>query len=152
MVYCICANALLCRPEKTRFTHLLLGYTTILCILNCIYTGANASGLQQTFIDNRNYPGGPWGYVTTGILTAPFNLSSECSYFLANLMADALLVHLVAIGTPALYWLSLPVMALQSHLGSMPGSQSYLYDDGSSSYDVDRFVGYVGPPHTYPTV
>lgn len=66
----------------------------MLCILNCIFTGSNASGIQQTFIDNRNYPGGPWGYVTVGIVTAPFNFTSEVSYFLGNIMADALLVRL----------------------------------------------------------
>ncbi|KAK7691657.1 hypothetical protein QCA50_005056 [Cerrena zonata] len=92
VVYCICADALLRRKQKTAFTHFLLGYTTLLCVLNCIFTGSNASGIQQTFIDNRNYPGGPWGYVTVGIVTAPFNFTSEVSYFLGNIMADALLL------------------------------------------------------------
>ena len=91
MVYCICANALLCRPEKTRFTHLLLGYTTILCILNCIYTGANASGLQQTFIDNRNYPGGPAAF-EENMFSIPVDDLGNVAFNIANWLADALLV------------------------------------------------------------
>ena len=91
MVYCICANALLCRPEKTRFTHLLLGYTTILCILNCIYTGANASGLQQTFIDNRNYPGGPWQYFLDTQELA-INVMFYATLFVTTFLTDLLVV------------------------------------------------------------
>lgn len=93
VVYYICADALLRRKEKLGFTYFVFGYITLLCTLNCIYTGSNASGIQQTFIDNRNYPGGPWGYVTVAIVTAPFNFASEVSYFLGNIMADALLVR-----------------------------------------------------------
>lgn len=59
--------------------------------MNTIWTATSAIGLQLTFIDNRNYPGGVIAFlgVEFGL---PVNIVSLASYITGNIMADALLV------------------------------------------------------------
>ena len=49
-------------------------------------------GLQLVYIDNRNFPGGPFAYLTGPFTTHPANVLSLLSYILSNVMADGLLV------------------------------------------------------------
>lgn len=61
--------------------------------MNLIWTATSAYGLQLTYIDNRNYPGGPLAFL--GVEFAlPANVTSLASYIAANLLADALMVSL----------------------------------------------------------
>lgn len=45
----------------TRALFLLL-YITLLFVVESIYTAVQARTVQLMYIDNRNYPGGPWAY------------------------------------------------------------------------------------------
>ena len=69
----------------------LLVYITILFILNTIYAACTARDVQLDYIDDRNYPGGPLAYflATTAI---PVNVIAFVVFFIANVLADALLV------------------------------------------------------------
>lgn len=66
-------------------------YTTILFILNTIYAACSARDVQLDYIDNRNYPGGPLQFflATTAI---PVNVTAFVVFFIANVLADGLLV------------------------------------------------------------
>ncbi|KAK7691637.1 hypothetical protein QCA50_005036 [Cerrena zonata] len=117
IVYFIALQALLNRKQKSAFIYFLMGFITLLCVLNCIFTAVNAFGLQQVYIDRRNYPGGPWAYVQTSG-TAWFNIVSEVAYFMSNIMCDALLlwrcrvVWFACIGPKSTFFLILPFFML----------------------------------------
>ena len=91
VVYFIALQALVNRKSRTPFIYFLMGFITMLCALNCIFTAVNAFGLQQVYIDRRNFPGGSWAYVQISG-TDWFNIVSEVVYFMSNIMCDALLV------------------------------------------------------------
>ncbi|KZT44035.1 hypothetical protein SISSUDRAFT_1057041 [Sistotremastrum suecicum HHB10207 ss-3] len=82
------------KPQSCNLTlssRVLIPYLTILCAMNLIWTATSAYGLQLTFIDNRNYPGGPVAFL--GVEFAlPDNVVSLASYIAANIMADALMI------------------------------------------------------------
>ncbi|CAL1707888.1 unnamed protein product [Somion occarium] len=116
VLYCICAEALWKQRTKP-FSLFFLGFVTVLCALNCVYTGVNAYGLQDIYIDNRNYPGGPWAYLKAAS-TEAFNISSSVAYFTSNIMADALLlwrckiIWTACIGPTAIYFMIFPALML----------------------------------------
>lgn len=60
--------------------------------MNTIWTATSAYGLQATYIDNRNFPGGPFAYLQIEFST-PANVLSLASYIIGNVLADALLVR-----------------------------------------------------------
>ncbi|THH23221.1 hypothetical protein EUX98_g7948 [Antrodiella citrinella] len=91
VLYLACARVLWQREPRSRFSLFLLGYITILCAMNTIWTATSAFGLQSTYIDNRNYPGGPFAYLQIEF-SAPFNVLSLASYITGNVLADALLL------------------------------------------------------------
>ncbi|KAH8101560.1 hypothetical protein BXZ70DRAFT_933862 [Cristinia sonorae] len=91
VLYCMCTLALWKRKVRTRFTWLLLIYTFILNAMNTIWTGTSAYGLQLTFIDYRNYPGGPFGFLAIEF-SLPSNVLSLASLIAGNVLADMLLL------------------------------------------------------------
>lgn len=92
VVYAACIRNLLRRNLKTPFTYFLMGYTTILCLMNGVWTATSAYGLQLTYIDNRNYPGGPFAFLQIEF-SDPSQVVALTAYIVANVMADALLVR-----------------------------------------------------------
>ncbi|TCD61350.1 hypothetical protein EIP91_008560 [Steccherinum ochraceum] len=91
VLYLACVRILWQRRPRTRFTYFLLAYITILCAMNTIWTATSAFGLQLTYIDNRNYPGGPFAYLQIEFSTTS-NVLSLASYIVGNILADALLL------------------------------------------------------------
>ncbi|KAH8101223.1 hypothetical protein BXZ70DRAFT_117570 [Cristinia sonorae] len=92
VLYLACVRILLQRKIRTRFTYFLLAYITVLCSLNLIYTATSMIGLQLCYIDNRNYPGGPFGYLTGPFTTHPDSILSLAAYIISSVMADGLLL------------------------------------------------------------
>jgi hypothetical protein len=83
---------------QRRNAYLLSAYITILCVLDTMWTGVSAFGLQSTFIDNRNYPapdedspGGPIAYLNIEF-QRPFNIVGQIVFTLGNILADAILL------------------------------------------------------------
>ncbi|KAH8101231.1 hypothetical protein BXZ70DRAFT_117757 [Cristinia sonorae] len=91
VLYLACVRILWQRKPHSRFTYFLLAYITFLCLMNTIWTATSAYGLQLTYIDNRNFPGGPFAYLQVEF-SAPSNVLSLASYIAGNIMADALLL------------------------------------------------------------
>ena len=61
--------------------------------MNTLWTATSAYGVQITYIDNRNYPGGPLGFLQVEF-SLPSNVLSLASYITGNILADALLASL----------------------------------------------------------
>lgn len=93
VLYIACVRILWRVDDRGRFTYFLLAYITLLCSMNTIWTATSALGLQLTYIDNRNYPGGVIGFLNVEF-ALPSNVASLTSYIVGNVLADALLVSL----------------------------------------------------------
>ena len=40
----------------------MLAYITLIFVIQSFYVGVQAVTVQLMYVDNRNYPGGPWTY------------------------------------------------------------------------------------------
>lgn len=91
VLYGACVKKLWRRKPRIRFTLFLISYITVLCIMNTIWTATSAYGLQLTYIDYRNYPGGSLGFLRVEF-SLPSNVLSLAAYITGNILADALLL------------------------------------------------------------
>ncbi|PFH45793.1 hypothetical protein AMATHDRAFT_8659 [Amanita thiersii Skay4041] len=63
VLYVICALYLWSQRKRQGKSMLfLLAYITLLVVIATIFTAASARTVQDAYVDNRNYPGGPWQY------------------------------------------------------------------------------------------
>lgn len=84
------------KEKRSRFNYFLMSYITLLCAMNTIWTATSALGLQLTFIDNINYPGGGVNKFLEVEFGLPSNVVSLASYILGNVLADGLLVSFLS--------------------------------------------------------
>lgn len=93
VLYIACMRILYRRESRLSATsYFLMSLITVLCAMDTIWTATSAIGLQLTYIDYRNYPGGPLAFL--GIeFSMPVNIVSLASYITGNIIADALLVR-----------------------------------------------------------
>jgi hypothetical protein len=77
--------------HPSNFTIFLIIYSTILCIVNILYTASTYVGLPLTFISNRNFPGGPVGFINVAA-GLPTNVMSITMLVLSSVLSDALLL------------------------------------------------------------
>ena len=124
------------RQPRTGFIKFLMFHTTMLCAMNAIWTGTSAYGVQITYVDNRNYPGGPFAFLMVESPLAT-NVLSNVGYTIGNVMADALLVStflrlpgsLSSGGVLRVIGHAFLVVALFSYLEGIHGSERDLLHD-----------------------
>lgn len=91
IIYGACVHLLWTKQRHSPLTKIFIPYLTILCLVNLVWTATSAYGLQLTYIDNRNYPGGVIAFL--GIEFAlPANIANTASFIAENLLADGLMV------------------------------------------------------------
>ncbi|THH32606.1 hypothetical protein EUX98_g1576 [Antrodiella citrinella] len=121
VLYCMCTRALWNHKPRTSFTNFLLAYIFVLNAMNTIWTGTSAYGLQLTYIDNRNYPGGPLGFLGVEF-SIPANVLSLAALITGNLLADGLLlwrcyvIWASSLGTRAIFVMIFPALMLVGSL------------------------------------
>lgn len=76
----------------------LLFYVTLLFAIETLYAVIQAQTIQSMYIDNRNYPGGPWAYflATRNVL---LNEIFYGSLFILTFLVDLLLSSSGAVGS-----------------------------------------------------
>ena len=79
------------RRTRGRQSTLLLGYITLLFSVETIYVAVQARTVQLMYIDNRNYPGGPWQYFLA-TQNLPVNVMFYASLFVMTFLSDLLVV------------------------------------------------------------
>ena len=80
------------KTRKTQSKSLfLLGYITLLLCIETIFEIVQARTVQTVYIDNRNYPGGPWAYFLA-TQNLPINIVFLASYFAVTFLSDLLVV------------------------------------------------------------
>ena len=81
------------RKSRGRQSIFLLGYITLLLIIETIFAAVQSRTVQDIYIDNRNYPGGPWAYfLATQYL--PINVMFYATLFVLTFLADLLVVRM----------------------------------------------------------
>jgi hypothetical protein len=72
----------------------LLFYSTLLLAIQTIFMVVQANVVQSIYIDNRNYPGGPWVY-----FLATQNLAIDVVFY-ATLFSVTFLSDILIVGDP----------------------------------------------------
>lgn len=72
----------------------LVIYIWILFICSTIFIAANSNMARLSFVDNRNFPGGPSAFETV-MFSIPVDNMGNVAFVIANWLADGLMVNIV---------------------------------------------------------
>ncbi|KAJ7876049.1 hypothetical protein B0H14DRAFT_34037 [Mycena olivaceomarginata] len=86
-LYISCVHHLWTRKEHTRQRMFLLGYITLMLLIGSLYVAVQARTVQFVYIDNRNYPGGPWSFFLNS-QTAAVDVIFYVTLFLLTFLSD----------------------------------------------------------------
>ena len=73
----------------------LVGYLAVLLSVQFIYCIVQARTVQVMYVDNRNYPGGPWQYFLDTQYLA-INVIFDATLFIQTFLCDLLVVRLTS--------------------------------------------------------
>ncbi|KAG6911282.1 hypothetical protein DXG01_002121 [Tephrocybe rancida] len=91
VMYLTCATFLWkSRKERRRSTFLLVYISLLLCV-ETLFEVAQSNTVQIMYIDNRNYPGGPWKYFLA-TQQLPINIIFIASLFTLTFLSDLLVL------------------------------------------------------------
>ncbi|KAI0701260.1 hypothetical protein C8T65DRAFT_545628, partial [Cerioporus squamosus] len=91
VLWASCASYLWKQQKRGRKTGFLLCYITLLLIVETIYGIVQARTVQVIYIENRNYPGGPWQYFLNTQSLA-INVMFYATLFLITFLCDLLVL------------------------------------------------------------
>lgn len=77
--------------HKKRSNQFFLAYITVMFILGTLFVSSSSRVAQMTFVDDRDYPGGPVAWAAAAF-SIPANLLGNVTFTLANWLADALMI------------------------------------------------------------
>jgi len=95
ILYFACMR-ILWRESRTRYSYFLMGYSTLLCLDNVMYTVSSYIGVELAYIDNRNFPGGVVGFLIASAVL-PTNIVSITAVVIGDFLTDALLLWRVRV-------------------------------------------------------
>ncbi|KAK2461333.1 hypothetical protein APHAL10511_006860 [Amanita phalloides] len=79
------------RKSRGNISLFLLGYITVLLSLDLLFLASGAWTTEDMYINNRNYPGGPWAYFLA-TQNLPENVLFILSLFLLTFLSDLLVL------------------------------------------------------------
>ena len=86
-----CARYLWKQSRQGKRTGFLLCYITLLLSVETIFAIDQAYTVEVIYVDNRNYPGGPWQYFLATQSQA-INVVFYATFFLVTFLCDLLVV------------------------------------------------------------
>jgi len=86
-----CALFLWKRRRHGRQPMILLFYMTAMLLIESLFVAVQARTVQFIYIDNRNYPGGPWAFFLAS-QTAAVNVIFYATLFLLTFLSDLLVL------------------------------------------------------------
>lgn len=98
-MYISCALYLWRQRKQKKTALYLLAYTTVLLSVETIFAAVQARTVQVIYIDNRNYPGGPWAYFLATQNLA-INVIFYATLFVLTFLSDILVVGCVTVLCP----------------------------------------------------
>ncbi|KAJ7486815.1 hypothetical protein FB451DRAFT_1554016 [Mycena latifolia] len=90
-LYLMCVLYLWKRKKQNRYAKFLLAYTTALFAVEVLFVVVQAKTVQMIYIDNRNYPGGPWTFFLATQNT-PVNVMFYATFFGLTVLSDILVL------------------------------------------------------------
>ena len=91
VLYTTCVLYLWSQRHTRKRSIFLLAYITLLLMIETIFMVVQANTVQSMYIDNRNYPGGPWTYFLA-TQQLPINVIFYATLFVLTFLSDLLLV------------------------------------------------------------
>ncbi|KAJ7503126.1 hypothetical protein B0H11DRAFT_1987899 [Mycena galericulata] len=91
VLYVNCARFLWKRRKHGRQPMFLLAYMTCMILIESLFVAVQARTVQFIYIDNRNYPGGPWAFFLAS-QTAAVNVIFYATLFLLTFFSDLLVL------------------------------------------------------------
>ncbi|KAJ3567409.1 hypothetical protein NP233_g6390 [Leucocoprinus birnbaumii] len=90
VLFTLCFNTLARKDVKTLADWFYLAYTSILFALGTIGNGTNIKSAELALVDQRNFPGGPGGFLATG--AGSVGLTCNVVYIINSWLQDCLLL------------------------------------------------------------
>lgn len=116
------------RRSRGRQSTILLGYITMLFSVETIFVGVQARTVQLMYIDNRNFPGGPWAYfLATQNLAV--NVMFYATLFVLTFLSDLLVVCSVHVKVCGIF---MNISSSSGDVGLSGVAQEHLLDTVSS--------------------
>ncbi|KAG6911289.1 hypothetical protein DXG01_002128 [Tephrocybe rancida] len=91
VLYMSCATFLWNTRNTRSQSRYLLAYTTLLISIETLFMIVQAKTVQDIYIDNRNYPGGPWVYFLA-TQNLPINVMFYATLFILTFLSDILVL------------------------------------------------------------
>jgi len=91
VMFFYCARYLWTQRRSRKNALFMLGFITAVFIVQTMYVGVQSRTAQLAYIDNRNYPGGPWQWFLNS-QSLPVNVMFEATLFLITFLCDALVL------------------------------------------------------------
>ncbi|KAJ7736865.1 hypothetical protein B0H16DRAFT_110334 [Mycena metata] len=91
MLWLNCARFLWGRRKSGLQAKILLVYMTSMLLIESLFVAVQARTVQMIYIDNRNYPGGPWAFFLAS-QTAAVNVIFYATLFLLTFLSDLLVL------------------------------------------------------------
>jgi len=139
VLYASCAMYLFKQRKQRKTSLYILAYITLCLVIQTIFCAVEARTIEVLYVDNRNYPGGPWQYFLDTQSQA-INVIFFATLFVVTFLSDVLVLwrcwviwtpsgvvkaYLVT-AFPAVMLLASFVMgALWTHQSSRPGESLY---------------------------
>ena len=82
--------------QRSWRTTFLLSYLTLLLMIETVFCIVQARTVQVIYIENRNYPGGPWAYFLDTQYLA-INVMFYATLFVLTFLCDLLVVRVVIV-------------------------------------------------------
>ena len=93
VLYAKCMQTLWYMRKRIRNANILMLHSTIVFIMNTLYTASVSRVLELTFVDNDDFPGGPFAYLNLEFFI-PINILGSIVFLIANWLLDALMVRI----------------------------------------------------------
>lgn len=91
--YGSCALYLWRQRKERAYALWMLAYITALITVETIFVAVQARTVQLAYVDNRNYPGGPWAWFLAS-QSITVNVMYEATLFILTFLADLLVVSI----------------------------------------------------------
>ncbi len=96
VMYTSCTLYLWRQRKEKKAALFLLVYITLLLAVETIFAAVQARTVQVIYIDNRNYPGGPWAYFLATQNLA-INVMFYATLFVLTFLSDLLVVRVMCL-------------------------------------------------------
>ncbi|KAJ7642904.1 hypothetical protein B0H17DRAFT_959946 [Mycena rosella] len=91
VLFTTCALFLWKRRKHSRQPMFLLAYMSCMLLIESLFVAVQARTVQMIYIDNRNYPGGPWTFFLAS-QSDPVNVIFYATLFLLTFLSDLLVL------------------------------------------------------------